>query len=157
VLSAHTGGVTSVAFNPRSTRLLTTSVDSDARLWRVRDGTPIAALRIHGGAIRDGAFSADGRWIVTAGPRLAGVWRAGLQEGAPGQFLFFLRGHEAPISNVAFSPDGWRILTAGPTASANPRAPQRFSVREYNCAVCAKVGGLVRLANARLRAIKPVG
>jgi WD40 repeat protein len=131
----HTA-VTDVVFGPDGKVLLTTGTDGDGRTWAIPSGALLQTLRGQFGSLTSGAFSSDGRWIVTAGPISAVLWPA-----ASGELLFYLYGHTEQLSSVAFSPTGWQVLTASKDGS----------VRGYNCAVCGTLAGLERLAEERLR------
>lgn len=65
-------------------------------------------LRGHEGAVRDAAFSPDGKFVATSSwDKTARVW-----EAATGKPVSVLTGHVAPVPSVAFSPDGQFIVTA---------------------------------------------
>jgi WD40 repeat protein len=137
VLRGHRSGtrVTDVVFSPDGSTLLTTGADSDGRTWAVPSGAPLQLLRGQFGGLAAGAFSPDGRWIVTAGPTTAVLWPA-----ATGQLLFYLHGHTAQLTAASFSPDGKQILTASKDGS----------VRLYDCVVCGDLATLEAVAEARL-------
>jgi WD40 repeat protein len=115
--------------------LLTTSSDNDGLTWSVADGTRQQLLRGQFGSLATGAFSPDGHWIVTAGPRAAVLWPS-----ATGTLLYYLRGPEDRLTDVAFSPDGMQVLAASDDGS----------VRTYDCKVCGDIASLEALAEARL-------
>ncbi len=50
-LKGHTGGVTSVAFSPDGTRIVTGSQDRTAKVWDARTGTPLLELKGHTGEV----------------------------------------------------------------------------------------------------------
>src|SRR5206468_5751959 len=119
--------------------LLTTSSDKDARVWSVPDGKLVALLRGHSGAVTAGAFSPDGRWVVTGGGTAVGLWQAAT--GRPFSTTEpFLHGHTKQLTSVSFSPDGRQVLTSSVDGS----------VRLYDCRVCGQLASLERLAQARL-------
>ena len=67
-----------------------------------------------GGAVKDGAFSPDGKQVVTASDdRTARVFDA--QTGAA---LTVLAGHGDRVSGAAFSPDGQSVITASDDGTA---------------------------------------
>jgi hypothetical protein len=106
-LYGHTGAVTSVAFSPDGTRIVSRSDDRTARVWDARTGAPLVELEGHKGFVRSVSFSPDGTRIVTGGTdQTAKVWDA--RTGAP---LLDLKGHTGQVLSVAFSADGTRIVT----------------------------------------------
>ena len=65
VLRGHEGEVKSVAFSPDGQRVVTTSEDKTARVWRVDgQGEPVV-LRGHEGHVVSAVFSPDGQRMVT--------------------------------------------------------------------------------------------
>jgi WD40 repeat protein len=65
-LAGHTSVLTSVAYAASGRRIVTASADGTTRVWDARDGTILAVLDRHAGAVNDAAFLSDGR-IVSAG------------------------------------------------------------------------------------------
>jgi WD40 repeat protein len=64
-------------------------------------------LRGHAGAVRDVAFSPDGKFVATASSdKTARVW-----ETATGTLISTLAEHQGALASVAFSPDGQFIVT----------------------------------------------
>ncbi|TMQ05419.1 MAG: WD40 repeat domain-containing protein [Deltaproteobacteria bacterium] len=103
----HRGAVTSAAFSPDGTRVLTTSADHTARIWSAIGGMPLSPPLQHEGAVNDGAFSPDGTRIVTASAdHAARIWNA-----LSGQLLSQAL-HDDVVWSAAFSPDGSCIVTA---------------------------------------------
>jgi WD40 repeat protein len=134
-LVGHKDDVTSVAFSPDGTKIVTASVDHDARIWDARDGAPRQLLRGHFAVVSGARFSPDGRWVATAGPEAAGLWSA-----ASGSLVYRLQGHTGKLLSVAFSPDSRRLATGGFDGT----------VRLWPCRICGGIDELVKIANARL-------
>jgi WD40 repeat protein len=107
LFAGHTDAVTSVAFSPDGTRILTGSSDKTARLWDVATGKTVATLDGHTSGVSLVAFSPDGARILT------GSWdkTARLWDAATGKMLAPLEGHTDTVTSVAFSRDGTRVLT----------------------------------------------
>jgi WD40 repeat protein len=58
--------VTSAAFSPDGSRIVTASWDNTARIWDAATAKEIAVLRGHDSLVHSAAFSPDGSRIVTA-------------------------------------------------------------------------------------------
>lgn len=101
-LFGHADEVTTVAFSPDGTRLLTTDADS-AQVWDVGAGRVVAELR-HGEGLSGAAYSPDAKLIVTSGTKMAKVWGAG--DGRPVAEV----AAAGEVTSAAFSPDGGRLL-----------------------------------------------
>src|SRR6516162_3689917 len=114
VLDGHDGSVTSAAFSPDGSRIVTASLDNTARTWDAASAKEIAVLRGHDGTVWSAAFSPDGSRIVTASAdKTARIWDA-----ASAKEIAILRGHDDRVDSAAFSPDGSRIVTASADKTA---------------------------------------
>jgi len=143
----HTNSVNSINWSRDGTRLLTASQDGTAQLLDVESRRRLEQYHGHSGAVSQAVFSADGRWVATAGPITAGIWPTSMDSLLTDDRLFFVRGDGARVLGVAFSPIGWRIATADAEGS----------VRTYNCVLCGGLAQLVPLAHRRLAALGPQG
>jgi WD40 repeat protein len=137
-LTRHDARVTSVTFSPESDSVVTTSSDHDARLSRVETGRQVWRLT-HSAIVSDADFSADGRWVVIAGPGYAGI-----VDAKTGERILLLNGKDSILTAAAFSPTGWRIATGGKSGA----------VRTYDCRVCGGVDELVKLGMERLAQLR---
>jgi len=67
-LHGHFGAITSVAFNPRGTRVVTGSADDTVRIWDAETGSLLLTVALSGNEFKDGgskvAFSHDGKIIA---------------------------------------------------------------------------------------------
>jgi energy-coupling factor transporter ATP-binding protein EcfA2 len=76
----HDGSVSSAAFSPDGSRIVTASWDNTARIWDAASAREIAVLRGHENWVSSAAFSPDGSRIVTASwDNTARIWNARLQ------------------------------------------------------------------------------
>jgi WD40 repeat protein len=115
ILSGHAKTVWSAQFSFDSTRLLTASDDSAARLWNATTGAMIRQFaspedihKSHGGRIWSARFSRDGKHAVTASDdETARVW-----DTETGALVATLKGHTQSVNWAEFSPDGARVVTA---------------------------------------------
>jgi hypothetical protein len=93
VLAGHTDTVTSVAFSPDGTKILTGSMDQTARLWETASGKQLSTLEGHIDPIWKVAFSPDGsRILIGSRDQTARLW-----ETASGRLLATLEGHTGPM------------------------------------------------------------
>jgi hypothetical protein len=111
----HESEVTSAAFSPDGSRIVTASDDQTARIWNAASAKEIAVLRGHGEYhVASAAFSPDGSHIITASwDGTARIWNA-----ASAKEIAVLRGHEGRVNSATFSPDGSRIVTSSEDTTA---------------------------------------
>jgi WD40 repeat protein/serine/threonine protein kinase len=106
-LRGHEQGVSSIAFSPDGTRIVSGSSDSTLKVWDVDNGRGLMTLQGHEGPVQSVAFSPSGARIVSGGfDNTLRVWNADT-----GSEQMVLRGHEGSVGSVAFSPDGRRIVS----------------------------------------------
>jgi WD40 repeat protein len=107
VLQGHSEGLLSAVFSHDGTRIITTSADNTAKVWRAQDGGLIATLA-HPDWVRSAAFSPDGTLIATGGQDGAvRLWSA-----TDFRLITTLSAHET-VGAVAFSPSGAQLATGG--------------------------------------------
>lgn len=103
----HADSITSAAFCPDGTHVITGGRDRAARVWRVRDGKLLATLPA--GVVRTVAFSPDHRRAAVADETgVITVWDIDAQSR-----VATLRGHENAVVSAAFLPGGRRLLSLG--------------------------------------------
>jgi WD40 repeat protein len=106
VLRGHVGAITSIAFNPSATGVVSANTDGTARVWTT-SGDLVTILTGHGLDVISAQFSPDGSRVVTASrDGTARVWDA--SEGAT---VAVLAGHDAELTSAAFSSDGRSVAT----------------------------------------------
>ena len=114
VLAGHDDVVTSAAYSPDGSRIVTGSSDKTARVWDARTRSQVAVLSGHSSSVYCAAYSPDGSRIVTASAdKTARIWDA-----RTGAQLSVLSGHGDEVSCAAYSPDGSRIVTASADKTA---------------------------------------
>jgi WD40 repeat protein len=101
------GMVTAIAYDRAGRTVLTTGGDRTARLWDAATGEPLAPPLEHAAVVKAGAFSPDGRAVLTGTNGAARLWEvpAGRSVGAPLPL-------PGGLARAAFSPDGQVLLTA---------------------------------------------
>jgi WD40 repeat protein/tRNA A-37 threonylcarbamoyl transferase component Bud32 len=101
----HAEEISSAAFSPDGTRIVTGSADKTARLWDARTGAPVGEVMRHDWPVTFVEFSPDGSCIVTQAHETVRLWNAqtGSTIGQPMQ--------NNELQRPAISPDGGRIAT----------------------------------------------
>lgn len=127
----HPPRVLSAEFSPDGVYLLSAGTDGAARLWDSRGGAAVPLRVAHGvydprrgfrgGPVRTSEFSADGRWIATAG----GDGRVMLFDATTGELPWGFVQTNRPFHAVALAPDGRRVVAAGAEGSYFWQAPGR--------------------------------
>ncbi len=78
-------------------------------VWDTASGNLLRSLTAHSGAVNAVAYSADGRWLASAGDDgQVAVWDA-----AGGGQVYTLTLHSGPVTAVAFTPDSRTLASAG--------------------------------------------
>ncbi|WP_223651613.1 WD40 repeat domain-containing protein [Hymenobacter psoromatis] len=105
----RSNAITSVAFNPAGTELLTASGDHTLRVWNTATWDQKNVLNGHADEVWDGRYSPNGRYVVSgAWDNTARVWELRTQ-----QCTQVLAAHVSDVWATTFSPDGQLIATGG--------------------------------------------
>ena len=101
VLGSHAGGVTTIAFSPDGSLIVTGGEDGSARISRSDDGSEVAALDAHDAPVRITTFDPSGERVLTAADD--GTMR--LWDAATGAMVGELAGHTDRVQTAEFSPE----------------------------------------------------
>jgi WD40 repeat protein len=105
-LIGHQALVYDAVFSPDGQGVASVSLDGTVRLWGI-DGSPIAVLRGHEGAVTTVGFLPDGRVVSAGVDGTARLWPA---DGGAARVLST---SEEPARLVRLSPDGTQLAVAG--------------------------------------------
>jgi WD40 repeat protein/tetratricopeptide (TPR) repeat protein len=108
----HADAVTHAAFSPDGKLLLTACADGTARAWTVATGKPLTPLMLHEQHVQRVAFSAEGRWILTAAGPFLRLWDS--QSGEPIGPPLRHSWQATEITSIALSREGELTSEAGP-------------------------------------------
>lgn len=113
-IEPHRGTVTSAAFAPDGSRVLTAGFDARVLLWDLARGVPSRTVGVHDAVAYGAGFSPRGeRVVVATGDGKARVWD--LATDAP---VAVLEGHEGRVLSASFSADGEQVVTSGQDGTA---------------------------------------
>ncbi|CAE7208552.1 unnamed protein product [Rhizoctonia solani] len=109
LFQGHNGTVSSLAFTPDGSRLVSGSDDCTVRVWNVSDGSLATdPFEGHTGTVNSVAVSPDGMRVASgSSDHTVRVWN--INDGS--LFAGPFTGHTGSIRSVTFSPDGTRIAS----------------------------------------------
>jgi WD40 repeat protein/DNA-binding SARP family transcriptional activator len=108
-LSGHTGDITSVAFSPDGSRLVTTAEDARTIIWDARTGRRLTTVAAAGGNV-GASFSPDGRLVAIGDTgEVAGIT---IVDAETGDLVRTLGRGGIDHCLPSFSPDGTSIVAA---------------------------------------------
>lgn len=106
----HTARVSSVAFSPDGTKLVSGSVEGTLKLWEVKTGRDITTLQGRGdGLYTSVAFSPDDALIAQAS---GAVGTVELWDVSTEKIINTITGHTGSVYSVAFGPDSTKLTVA---------------------------------------------
>ena len=109
--------VTSVAFHPTHSRLLTGGADGEVQITDVRTGESLGTMSGHTKSVRGIHFPQHGNVAITyEGGGTINIWRSTWLRLFPDNAV--LRGHDGRLHSLRLSPDGDKIVTAGADGTA---------------------------------------
>jgi WD40 repeat protein/serine/threonine protein kinase len=128
-IRAHDKPLTALAFSPDGSKLLTASKDETAKVFDPATGRELLALGTGRelGEVRHAAFSADGKWVVTASQTTTAVANGKainesavhIWDAATGAERCQFRDHKTGALYAVFSPDDTRVLTVNDGGTQN--------------------------------------
>jgi WD40 repeat protein len=120
-VDAHNGGITEIIFSQDGAYLVTTSIDTTAKVWDFRAITggsanqELLTLTGHSALVANTRFSPDQTLLATsAGDGIVKIWflESNSKGMLSGREWLTLAGHKGPIFGLDFSPDGQTLGTA---------------------------------------------
>jgi eukaryotic-like serine/threonine-protein kinase len=112
----HTGEVMSADYSRDGHWIVSAGTDRTVQLWNAEDGQEEAVSHGHTAFVKEVAFDADGRRVISASSSFGSQGNLGdgtvrVWEGLGGAGLPVLRGHTSYVYPVAYSPDGQWIAS----------------------------------------------
>lgn len=107
VFNGHRDAVTSVAFSPDGSQLVSSAYDCSIRIWSLKEDNHEIIHIESDTSLKSVAYSPDGKYIVAGGWGKIYVWDA--ETSIEMQTLI---GHTASVNSVTFSSDGKTIVSS---------------------------------------------
>jgi len=105
--------VTSCAFSPDGSRIVSGVRDGTLRIWDAQGGEELAVLKGHSEGVTSCSFSHDCSRIVSSSRD--GTMR--IWDAQSGEELAVLKGHRNEVTSCAFSPEGSVVMSGGDDAT----------------------------------------
>ena len=106
VLSGHTGDITSLAFSPDGTFLVSGSEDKTIKLWDIQTGGVVRTFCGHTKAVCSASISADCTTIASGScDKTVCLWSV-----QTGVCYCIINGHSSVVNSVSFSPKNPQLL-----------------------------------------------
>jgi cytochrome c len=115
-LRGHGGPVRALAILAEGLTAISGSFDQSAILWRIDEGTAIAVLRFHDGAVNAVAALPGGRFLTGGEDGRVVIWG-----GAEPKPVRIFEDHHGSVVGLAVSPDGANIASASWDGTAHVR------------------------------------
>jgi WD40 repeat protein/transcriptional regulator with XRE-family HTH domain len=118
------GSILTVTLSPSGDLLAAGTANGEIRLWKARDGTPLAHYTGHSGWVWSVAFNMNESFLVSGSEdETVRVW-----DVQSGKCSAILRGHTNRVRSVAFSPDG-ALIASG----SEDQTIQLWDSNTYQC------------------------
>tara|TARA_R110002096_G_scaffold292224_1_gene486546 strand:- start:103622 stop:105601 length:1980 start_codon:yes stop_codon:yes gene_type:complete len=103
----HRGAITSVAYSPDGTQIVTSSEDRSVRLWDAKSAKSTGVLDGAAGMVNAANFSADGATVFSAGAdALVRTWTTATDADGVA-----VEGVGGAVNDFLMTPDGHRVIT----------------------------------------------
>ena len=106
-LEGHSSYVSSVAYSPDGTKIISGSGDKTIKIWDANTGQCLQTLEGHSERVYSVAYSPDGTKIISGSlDNTVKIWGANT-----GKCFQTLEGHSDWVLSVVYSPDGTKIIS----------------------------------------------
>ena len=148
-LSGHEGEITSLAFVPNSSSIISGSTDKTVRIWNATDGSLLRTLSAFTDQVNALAVSADGMLAVGTADKKVLLRKI---DATAGDQAVTLTGHAGEIFTLAFNRDGTRLASAGRDQMVKMWDPTTGREVQTFTGVAGEINGVGFTADARFLA-----